>query len=84
MSTKKTPWRADSFTSASAINAETPPCFYSKICHGMAEVSKCGKGVCRNCAAQMPGVEYPYHAPVVGELGKINRSLDMAAAWPSV
>ena len=84
MRQKNTPWNADNFTSKSLVNSAAPPCFYAKACRGLAEVSKCGKGVCRKCAATMPGAEYPYHAPIVGDVGKINRWLDMAAAWPSV
>ena len=62
------------------------PCFYWSACKGLAEVSKCGRGVCRKCANAMPGVEFPLHrgSEMIGELGRLNRNLDYKAAFPAV
>jgi hypothetical protein len=36
-----------------------PPCFFWNLCAGRAEIEKAGRSVCRGCASQLRGVEYP-------------------------
>jgi len=40
-----------------------PPCFNFAICKSRAEIEKCGRAVCRCCAASLAGREYPLRAP---------------------
>lgn len=67
------------------FNLAPSPCYYAKRCKGIAEVSKCGRGVCRACAAAMPGVEYRL-TPLTKDytIRQIETSLNMKAAHPSV
>jgi len=76
--------RDDRFKSQSKLNVAPPPCFYHELCKGVSVVSKNGKSLCRNCADSFSGVEYPLRTPLVGELLKIDYSLEMIAAWPTV
>lgn len=39
--------------------AGAPPCFFSAVCGNRSAVAKCGKSVCRECAARMSGSEFP-------------------------
>jgi hypothetical protein len=41
-----------------------PPCFYFNLCGRAAEIEKCGRTVCRICAAaNLRGREYPLREP---------------------
>jgi hypothetical protein len=41
-----------------------PPCFYFNLCGRAAEIEKCGRAVCRICAAaNLRGREYPLREP---------------------
>jgi hypothetical protein len=40
-----------------------PPCFNFALCGARAAVEKRGRAVCRRCAAQLAGREYPLRAP---------------------
>jgi hypothetical protein len=40
-------------------DASAPPCFNWRVCRRRAAVEKCGRSVCRECAAALRGVEYP-------------------------
>ena len=39
------------------------PCFHHSACRRTAEVEKNGKSLCRSCAAQVCGREYPLRTP---------------------
>lgn len=67
-----------------SVKGLATPCFNSKLCKGMAVVSKGGRGVCRACADKMSGVEYPYAPVPDGDLRRIEYSLNAAGAWPAV
>jgi len=40
-----------------------PPCFNFALCGARAAIEKRGRAVCRRCAAQLAGREYPLRAP---------------------
>jgi hypothetical protein len=41
-----------------------PPCFYYRLCRRTAQIEKCGRAVCRTCAAAyLRGREYPLREP---------------------
>jgi hypothetical protein len=41
-----------------------PPCFYYNLCRRTAEIEKCGRAVCRICAAaNLRGREFPLREP---------------------
>src|SRR5579862_285109 len=40
-----------------------PPCFYWPQCKERAALAKAGRSVCRACAANLRGVEYPLRDP---------------------
>jgi hypothetical protein len=60
-----------------------PPCFYFNLCGRAAEIDKCGRSVCRVCAAQrLRGREYtprdPRQKPPYGFAQEAAEALDMS------
>jgi hypothetical protein len=51
-------------TQRSAPRPGPPSCFYHRLCGRAAEIEKCGRAVCRPCAAaNLRGREYPLRDP---------------------
>ncbi|MGB6431504.1 MAG: hypothetical protein WBF06_13035 [Candidatus Acidiferrales bacterium] len=68
-----------------APSAAPPSCFYFRMCDRAAEIEKCGKAVCRQCAAtNLRGREYPLRKPTRRPLYSSDNeaadSLDMDAS----
>lgn len=64
-----------------------PPCFYYNFCGRAAELEKCGRAVCRGCAAAyLRGREYPLREPTRRPLYSSDNdaaeSVDMADSSP--
>jgi hypothetical protein len=56
--------RALALKRAPASPAVPPPCFFFALCRRAAEVEKCGRSVCRDCAARrLRGREYTLRDP---------------------
>ncbi len=63
-----------------------PPCFFWSVCSQRAALEKAGRSVCRRCAANLRGVEYPVRDPCAEPLyftgHTAAEALDMLEAEP--
>jgi hypothetical protein len=52
-----------------------PPCFFWSLCGSASAIEKVGRSVCRGCAEDLRGIEYPLRKPTIEPLYRTGRLL---------
>ena len=78
-------WKAQGMgAGGNSIEDGPVPCYYFDRCKKASVTSKQGKSLCRACASQVQGVEYPLRVLLTGELRRMDWQLEIMNSVPRV